>query len=85
MCKTEVKPMAAKFLPIPEAAEYLGFVNARRLRNAINSGVLRIGIEVHNRAPSESKRPTYFVDLAAAEKRLMTPPEKRKPERRKYR
>ena len=69
--------MVSKFLPAKDAAERLGYRNRFSLYHAIRTGVLRIGYEVQDRRPPDSKRPFYFVDVAAAEKRLMLPPEKR--------
>ena len=67
-----------KYLPTKEASAVLGYRDRRSLIHAVESGLLRVGIEVQDRRPPTSQRPCYYFDIVKCEKRLSRPPEKRK-------
>ena len=67
-----------KYLPTAKAAKVLGYSHRRGLIHAVESGLLRIGIEVQDRRTRNSDRACYYFHLENCEKRLSCPPEKRK-------
>ena len=68
----------AKYLPTTEAAKVLGYRHRRQLIRAIDTGLLRLGIEVQDRRGADSDRPSYYFNIEACERRLQLLPEKRK-------
>lgn len=69
------KQKQPQYLSTTKAAEVLGY-SRRQLLHAVNSGLLRRGIEVQDRSPNGEK-PSYYFDLEACKRRLQTVPEKR--------
>jgi hypothetical protein len=67
-----------RFLKLSDAAQKLGYANARSLRHAIHSGVLRLGYEVQDRRAKNASRPFYWVDIERSQQRFAQLPEKRK-------
>jgi hypothetical protein len=61
-----------------EAAAMLGYDDPRQLRQAVHSGLLRVGIEVRDRRKPNSRKPRWQFHVEQCHKRLKEKPEKRK-------
>lgn len=66
-----------KYLRTADASEVLGYPDRRQLLRAVESGILRVGIEVQDRRSANSEKPNYYFHIERCEKRLFCPPEKR--------
>ena len=60
------------------AYELLGLDDPEQLRDAVRSGLLRIGHEVRDRRKPRAKLPRYQFHLEKCHRRLLEKPEKRK-------
>jgi len=60
------------------AYQMLGFDHPKQLREAVTSGLLRIGHEVRDRRKPNGKLPRYQFHLDKCQQRLSVRPEKRK-------
>jgi hypothetical protein len=60
------------------AYQMLGFDHPKQLREAVSSGLLRIGHEVRDRRKPNGKLPRYQFHLEKCQKRLSERPERRK-------
>ncbi|MDB9529078.1 hypothetical protein PN498_24000 [Oscillatoria sp. CS-180] len=65
-------------LSLKNAVLRLGYQSERQLYKDIESGLLRVGIEIEDRRRPGAKKARYFIDIPAARKRLASAPEKRK-------
>lgn len=73
----EIQSSLASSLPTELAARRLGYENAEELLQDIESGLLRVGIEVEDRRSPNSQFPDYYFNIEACHKRYRTPPEER--------
>ena len=61
-----------------EAAALLGYDDPRQLRQAVHSGLLRLGIEVRDKRKPNAHKPRWQFHVEQCHKRLQERPEKRK-------
>jgi hypothetical protein len=73
------KPGNRKTYPTTKAYKLLGYDDPDQLRNAVSTGLLRLGKEVEDRRTPRSKIARYYFDISACQSRLSERPEKRKP------
>jgi hypothetical protein len=73
------KPGNRKTYPTTKAYKLLGYDDPDQLRNAVATGLLRLGKEVEDRRTPRSKIARYYLDISACQSRLSERPEKRKP------
>jgi hypothetical protein len=73
------KPGNRKTYPTTKAYKLLGYDDPDQLRNAVSTGLLRLGKEVEDRRTPRSKIARYYFDISACQSRLLERPEKRKP------
>jgi hypothetical protein len=60
------------------AYSLLGFDDAEQLREAVRSGLFRVGQEVRDRRKPQSKLPRYQFHIEKCQKRLSEKPERRR-------
>jgi hypothetical protein len=66
-----------KVYPTSKAFKLLGYDRAEQLRDAVASGLLRLGQEVEDRRQPDGKLPRYYFDIERCQKRLAELPQKR--------
>ncbi len=66
-----------KMYPTSKAFTLLGYDRAEQLRDAVASGLLRLGKEVEDRRGPNAKIPRYYFDIDRCRKRLAELPQKR--------
>lgn len=66
-----------KYLPTSNAWKELGYQNERQLRTDVETGLLRIGIEVQDRRTPDSQYARYYFDIEACLSRYKETPEQR--------
>jgi hypothetical protein len=66
-----------KVYPTSKAFKLLGYDRAEQLRDAVASGLLRLGKEVEDRRQPDAKLPRYYFDIERCQKRLAELPQKR--------
>lgn len=59
------------------AYQMLGFDDPKQLREAVRSGLLRVGLEVRDRRKPNAKLPRYQFHLEKCQQRLSEKPERR--------
>jgi hypothetical protein len=67
-----------QFYPTSKAVGILGYDNTDQLLSAVSTGLLRLGVEVHDRRKPQSQKARYYFDIEKCKKRLTQLPEKRK-------
>lgn len=77
MLGVDVELNQRKMYPTSKAFKLLGYDRAEQLRDAVASGLLRLGREVEDRRQPAAKLPRYYFDLKRCQKRLAELPEKR--------
>ena len=77
MLGVDVEQNQRKVYPTSKAFKLLGYDRAEQLRDAVASGLLRLGKEVEDRRQPEAKLPRYYFDIERCQKRLAALPEKR--------
>lgn len=60
------------------AYKLLGYDEAEQLRDAVRSGLLRVGYEVRDRRKPQAKLPRYQFHIEKCQNRLLELPEKRR-------
>jgi hypothetical protein len=68
-----------QWYPSSKAYSLLGYDNYRKLWNAVDSGLLRIGKEVSDRRKPNSSRPVYYFHIQKCIEQLQQSPAKRSP------
>lgn len=70
--------ISAKWIPLKDAVEILGYASAEAMRRDIAAGLFRVGKEVRDRRNPGSKKPIYQINVELAQKRLLEDPSKRR-------
>lgn len=77
MLGVDVERNHRKVYPTSKAFKLLGYDRAEQLRDAVASGLLRLGQEVEDRRQPTAKLPRYYFDIERCQKRLAELPQKR--------
>jgi len=72
-----VSPANRQWYDTDPAYQMLGFDHSNQLREAVRSGLLRVGHEVRDRRKPMAKLPRYQFHLDKCQKRLAERPERR--------
>jgi hypothetical protein len=67
-----------EWIDTAEAATILGYNDPRQLRQAVHSGLFRLGIEVRDKRKPNAHKPRWQFHIEQCHKRLKEKPEKRK-------
>ncbi len=70
-------PSTRQWYDTDPAYQLLGLNDAEQLREAVRSGLLRIGHEVRDRRKPQAKLPRYQFHIEKCQKRLSERPERR--------
>lgn len=70
MLGVDVEGNQRKVYPTSKAFKLLGYDRAEQLRDAVASGLLRLGKEVEDRRQPTAKLPRYYFDIERCQKRL---------------
>lgn len=76
----DTKKLPSSYLDLTEAMPHmtqLGYSNTEQVRYAIRKNLFRVGIEVSDVSMPGSARPTYRINPAKCEARLLESPAKR--------
>lgn len=64
-------------LPLNQAYAVLGYSSPKQVYSAIDSGLLRVGIEVEDRRSPDSEKARYYLNIPKCKQRLKQKPETR--------
>jgi hypothetical protein len=67
-----------EWIDTAEAATLLGYDDPRQLRQAVHTGLFRLGIEVRDKRKPNAHKPRWQFHIELRHKRLKEKPEKRK-------
>ncbi|GAB4350706.1 MAG: hypothetical protein OHK0047_44690 [Leptolyngbyaceae cyanobacterium] len=76
--KPQLSPGRREWFDTAEAAALLGYDDPRQLRQAVHSGLFRMGVEVRDKRKPNARKPRWQFHVELCHKRLKERPEKRK-------